>query len=261
MDIPWELFWTAFYKKYFPESVREARELEFMQLKQGSMPVAEYTSKFEELCRFSRICQGAPESYEGWKCENYQVGLREDIMRVVAPIEIKRFSELVNEVRFVEDYIKKMTLTRDNHRVTSSRGRGKHFPPRGRILKRDGRATQHRQGQRNFRRNNKAQLHLEKGDVRCYTCGKPGHISKYCHHGRNRDEGQNQQSGRVFTLCARSTTGSDSLTRVKAAVPIPPTPQVSALNKGLKDLQVASSQPNIKAVFLTLHRKSKASIW
>ncbi|KAL4287153.1 hypothetical protein AHAS_Ahas19G0157700 [Arachis hypogaea] len=28
MNIPWELFRTAFYKKYFPESVREARELE-----------------------------------------------------------------------------------------------------------------------------------------------------------------------------------------------------------------------------------------
>ncbi|KAL4315277.1 hypothetical protein HN51_069455 [Arachis hypogaea] len=37
------------------------------------------------------------------------------------------------------------------------------------------------------------------------------------------------------------------LLAVKAAVPILPTPQVSALNKGLKDLQVASSQPNITA--------------
>ncbi|XP_015955796.1 uncharacterized protein LOC107480166 [Arachis duranensis] len=82
-------FQTIYYKKYFPESVREARELELMQLKQGSMLVAEYMSKFKELCRFSRVCQGAPESYEGWKCKKYQVGLREDIMRVVALFEIK----------------------------------------------------------------------------------------------------------------------------------------------------------------------------
>ncbi|XP_016168542.1 uncharacterized protein LOC107611094 [Arachis ipaensis] len=164
MDVTWELFRTTFYKKYFLESVRKARELEFMQLKQSSMSVAKYTSKFEELCRFSSVCQGAPESYEGWKCEKYQVGLREDIMRVVAPIEIKRFSKLVNEARFIEEYIEKMTLTRDNRGGTSSRGRGKHFPPRGQILKRDGHDTQHRQGQRNFRRNNKAQPHLAKGD-------------------------------------------------------------------------------------------------
>ncbi|KAL4343919.1 hypothetical protein AHAS_Ahas11G0126500 [Arachis hypogaea] len=56
---------AAFYKKYFHKPIREARELEFLRLKQGSMTVAEYTSKFEELCRFSKISQGAPESYEG----------------------------------------------------------------------------------------------------------------------------------------------------------------------------------------------------
>ncbi|KAL4329607.1 hypothetical protein AHAS_Ahas13G0317000 [Arachis hypogaea] len=65
VDIPWVLFQTDFYKKFFLESVREAKELELMQLKQGFMSIADYTSKFEELCRFSRVCQGVPESHEG----------------------------------------------------------------------------------------------------------------------------------------------------------------------------------------------------
>ncbi|XP_016195939.1 uncharacterized protein LOC107636993 [Arachis ipaensis] len=89
---------TVFYKKYFSESVREARELELMQLKQGSMSVAEYRSKFEELCRFSRVCQRAPETYESWKCIKYQGGLKDDIMTAIAPLEIRIFSELVNKV-------------------------------------------------------------------------------------------------------------------------------------------------------------------
>ncbi|XP_016192673.1 uncharacterized protein LOC107633576 [Arachis ipaensis] len=63
-DIPWEVFQMALYKKYFPESTREAKEMELMQLKQSSMSVAEYTNNFEELCRFSRVCQGDPETYE-----------------------------------------------------------------------------------------------------------------------------------------------------------------------------------------------------
>ncbi|XP_057745538.1 uncharacterized protein LOC130963437 [Arachis stenosperma] len=71
-DIPWEVFQTAFYKKYFPESAREAKEMELMQLKQGSMSVAEYTNKFEELCRFSRVCQGDLETFESWRCIKYQ---------------------------------------------------------------------------------------------------------------------------------------------------------------------------------------------
>ncbi|XP_016164431.1 uncharacterized protein LOC107606947 [Arachis ipaensis] len=49
IEIPWDVFQIAFYKKYFLEFVREARELELMQLKQGSLSITEYTSKFEEL--------------------------------------------------------------------------------------------------------------------------------------------------------------------------------------------------------------------
>ncbi|KAL4306550.1 hypothetical protein AHAS_Ahas16G0189500 [Arachis hypogaea] len=36
-DVPWDVFQTAFYKKYFPESAREAKEMELMRLKQGSI--------------------------------------------------------------------------------------------------------------------------------------------------------------------------------------------------------------------------------
>ncbi|KAL4321332.1 hypothetical protein AHAS_Ahas14G0099900 [Arachis hypogaea] len=86
-DVPWE-FRTAFYKKYFPESAREAKEMELMQLKQGSLSVIDYTSKFVELCRFSRVCLGASESYENWKCVKYLRGLKGDIMTAVAPMEI-----------------------------------------------------------------------------------------------------------------------------------------------------------------------------
>ncbi|KAL4315742.1 hypothetical protein AHAS_Ahas15G0215500 [Arachis hypogaea] len=34
-DVPWDVFQTALYKKYFPESTREAKAMELMQLKQG----------------------------------------------------------------------------------------------------------------------------------------------------------------------------------------------------------------------------------
>ncbi|XP_072072084.1 uncharacterized protein [Arachis hypogaea] len=96
--IPWEVFRTEFYKKYFPNSARNAKELELMQLKQGQMTIAEYTSKFEELCHFSRICQGAPEDFAEWKCIKYEGGLRSDILSFVAPIEIRVFSELPGHI-------------------------------------------------------------------------------------------------------------------------------------------------------------------
>ncbi|KAL4337858.1 hypothetical protein AHAS_Ahas12G0152200 [Arachis hypogaea] len=78
--------------------------MELMQLKQGSLFVADYTKKFEKLCRFSRVCQGAPEAYESWKCIKYQRGLKDNIMTVVISMEICVFSDLVNKARVVEEY-------------------------------------------------------------------------------------------------------------------------------------------------------------
>ncbi|XP_016164845.1 uncharacterized protein LOC107607397 [Arachis ipaensis] len=77
-----------------------------MELKQGSLSVAEYTNKFEELYRFSRVCQGASETYESWKCIKYQRGLKDSIMTAVLPMEIRVFFDLVNKARVVEEYTK-----------------------------------------------------------------------------------------------------------------------------------------------------------
>ncbi|XP_057744803.1 uncharacterized protein LOC130962634 [Arachis stenosperma] len=140
--VSWDVFRTAFYKKYFPEFVRKAKEMELMQLKQGSMSVTEYTNKFEELCRFSRVCQGDPETFESWRCIKYQRGLKDSIMTVVAPMEIRVFSDLVNKARVVEEYAKTVATSKDTHGGSSSKGRGKHYHPRSQSFKRRGYAHQ-----------------------------------------------------------------------------------------------------------------------
>ncbi|XP_016168535.1 uncharacterized protein LOC107611087 [Arachis ipaensis] len=63
-DIPWDTFKDEFYKKYFPRAARDAKEMELMQLKQGNTTVAEYARKFDDLSRFSKICQGNPADFE-----------------------------------------------------------------------------------------------------------------------------------------------------------------------------------------------------
>ncbi|KAL4374127.1 hypothetical protein AHAS_Ahas05G0150700 [Arachis hypogaea] len=60
------------YKKYFSKSVCDAKEMELMKLKQGNMSVIEYTWKFEDLYRFSKIFQGSPDDFEEWKCLKYE---------------------------------------------------------------------------------------------------------------------------------------------------------------------------------------------
>ena len=47
-----------FLEKYFPKDVRNKNEMEFLELKQGNMTVAEYAAKFEELVRYFLHYQG-----------------------------------------------------------------------------------------------------------------------------------------------------------------------------------------------------------
>ncbi|XP_027364503.1 uncharacterized protein LOC113871606 [Abrus precatorius] len=49
--IDWPTFRCRFLEKYFPEDLRRRKELEFLNLKQGSTSVGEYAAKFDELSR------------------------------------------------------------------------------------------------------------------------------------------------------------------------------------------------------------------
>ncbi|XP_016195253.1 uncharacterized protein LOC107636245 [Arachis ipaensis] len=142
-EIHWDVFQTTFYKKYFSEFIREVKEMELMQLKQGSLSVADYPSRFEELCRFSSVCQGAPETYESWKCIKYQRGLKDNIMTAIAPLEIRTFSDLVNKARVVEEYTETVASSRDTHGGNTNRGRGDYLGPREQNFKRNEHTPQH----------------------------------------------------------------------------------------------------------------------
>ena len=109
-EITWDMFKEAFYSKYFPASVRNVKDLEFMQLRQGSRSVLEYIAKFEELCKFSTIYQQNLD--EAWKCIKIEDGLREDILAVVGPMEIRDFPTLVTKYRIVEDCNRKLVVAK-----------------------------------------------------------------------------------------------------------------------------------------------------
>ena len=50
--VTWETFKRVFLEKYFPKDVRNKKEMEFLELKQGNMTVAEYATKFKELVKY-----------------------------------------------------------------------------------------------------------------------------------------------------------------------------------------------------------------
>jgi len=78
-----------FLLEYFPDSVKYAKEVEFLQLTQGRKFVTEYTAKIKRLSRFYTL----PLNKE-WRCCKFENGPRGDIRLMVAPLSIKDFLAL-----------------------------------------------------------------------------------------------------------------------------------------------------------------------
>ncbi|XP_027341023.1 uncharacterized protein LOC113854297 [Abrus precatorius] len=116
--ITWTLFQERFLEKYFPEDVRENKEMEFLTLTQGSMNVGEYAAKFEELSRYHPHYHNAIN--ERPRCVKFVNGLRPEIKEAIRMQEIQKFSTLVNRCRiFEEDHKARIAKFRE-HRSESS---------------------------------------------------------------------------------------------------------------------------------------------
>ncbi|XP_058783644.1 uncharacterized protein LOC131658355 [Vicia villosa] len=63
-----------FLRKYFPEDVCGKKEIEFFELKQGSMSVTAYAAKFGELAKFYQHYDGPNGEFS--KCIKFENGLR-----------------------------------------------------------------------------------------------------------------------------------------------------------------------------------------
>lgn len=97
------MFRVQFLKKYFPEDVRSKKEIEFLELKQGKMTVAENATKFEELVKFYPHYIGV--TVERLKCIKFENRLHPEIKQGIANQEIHMFHMLVNRCRiYDEDY-------------------------------------------------------------------------------------------------------------------------------------------------------------
>ena len=63
-DATWENFKVRFLEEYFPDSVRYAKEIEFMQ---KNLSVTEYATRFKHLARFY-----TQTMTEAWRCRKFE---------------------------------------------------------------------------------------------------------------------------------------------------------------------------------------------
>nr|KYP61864.1 hypothetical protein KK1_016376 [Cajanus cajan] len=95
--VDWDCFRKVFLEKYFLDSVRYAKEIEFMRLQQGSMSVSEYATRFEHLAHFY-----SQAISEAWRCRKFAEGLRHKLKKFIVPMSIVEFPALVEKEKTVE---------------------------------------------------------------------------------------------------------------------------------------------------------------
>ena len=100
--IVWRWFREAFYKKYFPDSVRRKKVGEFVRLEQRDLTVAltmaQYEAKFTELSHFAPQLIATEEE----KSLKFQNGLKSYLKNKISILKLGVYSEVVDRALIVE---------------------------------------------------------------------------------------------------------------------------------------------------------------
>ncbi|XP_014490330.1 uncharacterized protein LOC106753057 [Vigna radiata var. radiata] len=172
--ITWEIFKKRFYEDYFPNSVRFAKEVEFLQLVQGGMTVSEYANRFKQLMRFYTMRMS-----EEWQCRKFENGLREDLKPVNASHCIQKFLALVERAKVLEKNLmdaerrKKQQQPSSKGPIFSRKNPGPRATPYSRSMSSSGPSAL------TVRPVNYAKPSSQPGNMSCFICGGP-HYKNDC---------------------------------------------------------------------------------
>ena len=179
-DATWENFKVRFLEEYFSDSVRYAKEIEFMQVEQGNLSVTEYATRFKHLDRFY-----TQTMTEAWRYRKFEFGLKQELKEVVIPMSIRDFPALVEKAKVVESLKNSSRLAKGgpSKRMPKYEDRKKpYFKPQSYS---SGRPSS--QSPPNFKCFRCRGPHVVRffphlvSNVTCDRCYRYGHATKDCH--------------------------------------------------------------------------------
>ena len=102
-------FQKLFMGKYFLDTVRHAKAQEFLELKQGTMPVMDYVARFRELARFVDDFVAA----DMVKVRRFENGLKLSIRARIVGLRLQDMDSMVGTALTIEREIEDARSTRD----------------------------------------------------------------------------------------------------------------------------------------------------
>ncbi|RVW18432.1 Transposon Ty3-G Gag-Pol polyprotein [Vitis vinifera] len=220
--ITWRQFREAFYKKYFPDSVRRQKVGEFIRLEQGNMTVAQYEAKFTELSRFSPQLIATEEE----KALKFQDGLKPYLKNKISILKLGVYSEVVDRALIAEKDNEELHQYREQQRKRNrSDGAHGNQAQRRSTLERNqnkGKTAQNLDGACPTcgKKHGGRPCYRETGA--CFGCGKQGHLIRDCPENRkfitgkpkeeNKEDKQKPKAqGRVFAMTHRDAQATSDV--------------------------------------------------
>ncbi|XP_028800477.1 uncharacterized protein LOC114755776 [Neltuma alba] len=184
-EVTWEVFLEQFYEKYFPRSVRDEREVEFLTLKQkNNEPFDKYLARFIRLSHYSSYLRYQED--ERWMTEKMVRGLRPFLREMIAPRQFEQFNKVVEACRITESSLNHHLMVKTTPRAekggqggtSSNANRKRRRPCDNQKNKKGGKPSNGKEcptyGKSHGDRPCMA------GQNVCYTYGKPRHFSREC---------------------------------------------------------------------------------
>ncbi|XP_028070320.1 uncharacterized protein LOC114272827 [Camellia sinensis] len=110
--VTWARFLKVFYEKYFLDLLREQKASKFIHLRQGTMTVAEYESKFTQLAQF--VTYVIPT--EAQKARKFEAGLNAEIKDRLEVLKLPTYVEVVDRACATKKRIKASRFGEPNQR-------------------------------------------------------------------------------------------------------------------------------------------------
>ncbi|XP_075518290.1 uncharacterized protein LOC142552399 [Primulina tabacum] len=208
----WDEFKELFYAKYFSKEVKAKKVKEFLELRQDSMSIVEYTLKFEEGCVFVPFIAENNKD----KGEHFFRGLKPDIRRDVHMSKVITYQDIVERALLAEHDEQEIEKERQLRRQAfQARGQGASANVR----------VGHKGKGKVEQRNKPPSISSDTEQPVCPTCGKPhkgeclvgsgrcfrckemGHTAQKCP--LSPDKGKVQ--GRIFAMTKESANPDSSV--------------------------------------------------
>ena len=105
----WAEFHDLFMGKYFPDTARQAKAQEFLELKQGTMTVMDYVARFTKLARFT----GDYVATDMAKVRRFENGMKLFIRARIVGLRLQDMDSMVGTALTIEREMEDARSTRD----------------------------------------------------------------------------------------------------------------------------------------------------